>query len=245
MRKVVLITGGTSDIGKACINLFFENGYDISFSYFKNESEAKKISDKLRNNKCKVLSTKADFNCENDVKRLFENTIKHFGRIDCLINNAALELDNLIENKTKQDFLDILNVNLIAPFLLSRLVGDYMYKNKSGNIINISSTNGIDTYYKYSLDYDASKSALISLTHNLSENYCPYVRVNSVAPGWVNTKTSLKIDDNFKKQEEDKIYVKRFANPKEIANVIYFLASDKASYINNEVIRVDGGTRHL
>lgn len=118
-----------------------------------------------------------------------------------------------------------------------------MYEQKSGVIINISSTNGLDKYYPMSLEYDASKSALISLTHNLSLQFAPYIRVNAIAPGWVATESELKLlDENYIKDEEEKILLKRFAKESEIADVVVYLASDKASYINNSVIRVDGGT---
>ena len=138
----------------------------------------------------------------------------------------------------------LLDVNLIGPFTLSREVGKNMLEHKSGVIINVSSTNAIDTYYEYGLDYDASKAALISLTHNLSKHFAPYVRVNAVAPGWVNTDMNKNLDEDYIKEEEKNIYLKRFAEAKEIAKVIYFLASDDASYITNEVIRVDGGYNH-
>jgi len=119
-----------------------------------------------------------------------------------------------------------------------------MHPVKPGKIINIGSTNGIDTYYEYSLDYDASKAGLISLTHNLSEMYAPHIRVNAVAPGWVNTEMNKELDEEYIKEEEKNIYLNRFGEPEEIAKVLTFLASDYASYINNEVIRVDGGIRH-
>ena len=137
-----------------------------------------------------------------------------------------------------------LKINLVAPFLLSKLFGKDMYENKKGNIINISSTNGIDSYYEYSLDYDSSKAALINLTHNLANHYSPYVRVNCVCPGWINTPMNKELDQEYKEKEEKKILLNRFAEVDEIANLVYFLSSDEASYINDSIIKIDGGVKH-
>ena len=116
-----------------------------------------------------------------------------------------------------------------------------MKDNRSGIIINVSSTNGIDSMYVESLEYDASKAGVISLTHNLAEYLKPYVRVNCVCPGWVNTDMNKDLDSSYIEQENKRIMLNRFAEPEEIANVIYFLATEGASYINNSIIKVDGG----
>ncbi len=116
-----------------------------------------------------------------------------------------------------------------------------MMKNKSGKIINVSSTNGINTFFPSSIDYDASKAAIINLTYNLAIQFAPYINVNAVAPGWVNTEMNKELTKELIEEETEKIYKRRFAEPEEIAKVICFLASEGAEYINGTVIKVDGG----
>ena len=106
-------------------------------------------------------------------------------------------------------------------------------KNKNGKIINVSSTNGINTFFPSSIDYDASKAAIINLTYNLAIQFSPYINVNAVAPGWVNTEMNKELPEDLIKEETEKIYKKRFAEPEEIAKVICFLASEDAEYINS------------
>ena len=108
---------------------------------------------------------------------MFDIVKNEFNKIDVLVNNAGIAIDTTFDMKTKENFIKTFEVNVYGLFNISRLFGDLMYENKSGNIINISSTNGIDTYYEYSLDYDASKASVINLTHNLANHYSPYVRV--------------------------------------------------------------------
>lgn len=245
MKKVVLITGASRGIGKATAIEFAKKGYNVVINYVSDDKAAFDLKEFLvKNYDVDVLTIKADVSKEAEVKAMVEKVINYFGKIDALVNNAGIAIDTTFEDKTVENFRRTLDVNLIGAFLVSREVGNYMLKNKSGSIINISSTNGIDTYYTYSLDYDASKAGLISLTHNLSLELAPYIRVNSVAPGWVNTEMNKELDADYIKEECEKIYQARFAEPSEVAKVIVFLASDDASYINNEVIRVDGGSNH-
>lgn len=241
-RKVVLVTGASRGIGASIASKMAANNYNVVINYLNSQEQAEALKKELEEMyKVDVLAIHADVSNENDVKRMVEKVIQTFGQIDCLVNNAGIAIDSLVEDKKKKDFQKILDVNLIGPFLVSREVAKHMLEQKEGSMIFISSTNGIDTYYPYSLDYDASKAGLISLTHNLATLYAPYIRVNSIAPGWVKTEMNKELDEDYIKEEESKILLKRFANPEEIANVVSFLASDEASYINNSVIRVDGG----
>ena len=234
MEKIILITGGTSGLGYATVKKL-EN-CKIILTYNNNALKAESMKSE------NIDVFKCDMTSENDIKNLYNYVVEKYGYIDVLINNAAIAIDTLYEDKTKENFIKTLDTNLIGPFLLSRYFGDLMYQRKSGKIINISSTNGIDTNYPMSLDYDASKAGLISLTRNLALQYAPYVLVNAIAPGWINTKMNKNLDNDFIDNETKKILLNRFAEPEEIANVIKFLVSDDASYINNTVIRVDGGS---
>lgn len=172
---------------------------------------------------------------------MVNKTIEFFGQIDVLINNAGIAIDKDFEERTVEDFRKTLDTNLIAPFLVSRCVGREMMKRKQGNIINISSTNGINAFFPTSIDYDASKAGLINLTHNLALQYAPYINVNCVAPGWVNTDMNKELPLDLIEEETNKIYKNRFAEPEEIAKTVVFLASNDAEYINDEVIKIDGG----
>ena len=125
---------------------------------------------------------------------------------------------------------------------MSKFLGEFMFSQKSGKIINIASTNGINTYYPMCLDYDASKAGVISLTHNLAMQFAPFVNVNCVAPGFIATESEIKdMDQEFIKMEEEKVFKKRAGTEQDVANLVLFLSSDKADYINSEVIRIDGG----
>lgn len=244
INKVALITGASKGIGAAIAYDLASHKCNIIINYNTSEKEAKELQEEIINKfGVKVIIIKCDISDEKSVKEMVETSIKAFGKIDILINNAGIAIDTLVEDKKVEDFRRTLDVNLIGAFIVSRQVSIYMLKNGSGKIINIASTNGIDTYYPYSLDYDASKAGIISLTHNLAENYKPFITVNAIAPGWVNTPMNNELDDEYKKDECKKIMLGRFADPIEIAKVVSFLSSEDANYINNTVVRVDGGER--
>ena len=244
-NKVALITGASRGIGASIAECLASHNCNICINYNNSYKEAINLKEKIEKKyQVKVLIIKADITKEEEIINMVNTVIKEFNKIDILINNAGIAIDSIIEDKNTQSFHKILDTNLIGPFLISREVAKYMLQEKEGTIINISSNTALNAYYSYGLDYDASKAGLISLTHNLSEMYSPYIRVNAVAPGWVNTDMNKELDTDYIKEEEKNIYLKRFAEPQEIAKVVTFLASSDASYINNEVIRVDGGTRH-
>lgn len=239
--KTVLITGGTRGIGKAIAIKFAQNKYNLVLNYVNDTEQAEKLKKELETEYgVSVLLIKGDISLEETVKSILSKSLEKFDSIDVLVNNAGIAIDTTLEDKTVDNFRRILDVNLIGTFLTCKHIGGYMFNNQKGKIINITSTNGIDTYYPESMDYDASKAGVISLTKNFAQSYAPYTNVNAVACGWVNTDMNKDMDNSFKQEEIDKILLKRFAETYEIADVVYFLANE-ASYINGSVIRVDGG----
>jgi 3-oxoacyl-[acyl-carrier protein] reductase len=240
--KVALVTGSSRGIGKSIVIELASRGCNVVINYINNEIEANEVKKLIDENyDVKSLIIKADVSNEVEVKEMIDVIINKFGKIDIVVNNAGIAIDNDFYEKTIEEFRRILDVNLIGTYLVSKYAGKYMLENKYGKIVNVSSTNGIDTNYPESIDYDASKAGVISLTHNLSKEFAPYINVNAIASGWVETDATSDMSPIFRKDEIDKIYLKRFAKPSEIAKVISFLVSDDANYINNTVIRVDGG----
>lgn len=240
MKKSVLITGASRGIGAATALKFASEGYNIAINYLNSKERAERLKDSiLEKYDVSVILVKADVSVELEVKKMVNEVVDTFGTIDVLVNNAGIAIDSLVEDKTIEDFEKILRVNLIGAFSCARECAKVMQDGSS--IINVSSTNAVDAYYPYSLDYDASKAGMLSLTKNLAVEYSPRIRVNAVMPGWVNTEMNKELDKEYIETECKKILLGRFAEPEEIASAIYFLASPDASYINGSIIRVDGG----
>lgn len=228
----VLVTGSSRGLGAEIIKVFATNGVDVIINYNHSEKEAYKLADSITNVNVEVI--KCDISNEDEVKDMF-NKIDH---LDYLINNAAISDDKDLKDKSALEFNRILHTNLTGTFLVTKYAIDKMDK---GSIVNISSTNAINTYYPESIDYDASKAGVISLTHNLAREFAPNIYVNCVCPGWVKTDMNKELSLEQVNEERKKILLGRFAEPEEIAKVIVFLASSKANYINDSIIRVDGG----
>lgn len=241
-RRVVLVTGSSKGIGASTILRFAANNYDVVINYNSDLEGAVELKTLiLQKYDVRCLIIQSDVSNELSVKLMIDTIIQEFGHLDVVVNNAGIAIDTMFDDKSVDNFKKILDTNLIGTFLVSKYAAKYMLEANYGKIINVSSTNAIDTFYPMSIDYDASKAGVISLTHNLALQFSPIINVNCVAPGWVNTDMNKELDNAFIEEENKKIFLKRFAEPDEIASVIYFLASDDAKYINGEVIRVDGG----
>ena len=245
MNKVVLVTGGAQGIGKAIVLKKKKNHYDIVINYLTSSKAAVLLEEEIKKNyDVRVMTVQADVSKEEEVDTMISLIEKQWGGVDILINNAAVDLSNLFHLKTADEFRKTLDVNVVGAFNCSKRVYRHMLDQEYGRIINISSTNGINTYYPMCIDYDASKAALISLTHNLAFEYGPYINVNAIAPGFIGTDNELDgYDEEFLKEEQEKIMVNRYGKPEEVAYLVKFLVSDEANFINNTIIRIDGGQK--
>lgn len=245
MNKVVLITGGAQGIGKAIALELGKQGYDIVINYLTSKKEAHALKDMIIDNYgVRCMAIQCDVSKEDEVNQMISSIELELGGVDILINNAAVDLSNLFHLKNAEEFRKTLDVNVVGAFNCSKRVYRHMLDQEYGRIINISSTNGINTYYPMCIDYDASKAALISMTHNLAFEFAPYVNVNCIAPGFIGTKNELDgYDEEFLKEEIEKIMINRYGDPQEVAYLVKFLISDEANFINNTVIRIDGGQK--
>ncbi|WP_281079602.1 SDR family NAD(P)-dependent oxidoreductase [Catenibacterium sp. co_0103] len=245
MNKVVLVTGGAQGIGKAIALELAKNHYDVVIDYLTSNKAAALLEEEIKKNyDVRVMIIQADVSKEEEVDAMISLIEKKWGGVDILINNAAVDLSNLFHLKTADEFRKTLDVNVVGAFNCSKRVYRHMLDREYGRIINISSTNGINTYYPMCIDYDASKAALISLTHNLAFEYGPYINVNAIAPGFIGTDNELDgYDEEFLKEEQEKIMVNRYGKPEEVAYLVKFLISDEANFINNTIIRIDGGQK--
>lgn len=245
MNKVVLVTGGAQGIGKAIVLELAKNHYDVVINYLTSNKAAALLEEEIKKNyDVRVMTIQADVSKEEEVDAMISLIEKKWGGVDILINNAAVDLSNLFHLKTADEFRKTLDVNVVGAFNCSKRVYRHMLDQEYGRIINISSTNGINTYYPMCIDYDASKAALISLTHNLAFEYGPYINVNAIAPGFIGTDNELDgYDEEFLKEEQEKIMVNRYGKSEEVAYLVKFLISDEANFINNTIIRIDGGQK--
>lgn len=239
---VVLVTGSSRGLGKELVIEYAKRGLDVVINYYKSESKAKTLEKYINENyPVKTLCIKCDISKEEEVEEMFNKIIDEFGRIDILVNNASICKDTLFNDIKVVEFQRILDVNLIGTFLCSKYASKFMLENKKGVIVNISSTNGLDTYYPESAAYDASKAGIINLTHNMAKEYAPFIRVNCICPGWMNTDMNKELSMEQIRKEKRKILLNKFANPEDITKTVLFVSSKDASYINDAIIRIDGG----
>ncbi|MDP3728130.1 MAG: 3-oxoacyl-ACP reductase family protein [bacterium] len=240
-NKIVLVTGSSRGIGRATAILFAQEGAKVIVNYSKSKKEADKVVEEIKKRGSDAIAIQCDVSNEKQVKIMFEQASKKFGRVDILVNNAGFVVDKPFFERDAEEWKKIMDINLLSVYLCTKYARQSMLKQKYGKIINISSTNGIDTFSTSCPDYDAAKAGVILLTRNLAKELAPHIQVNSVAPGWIDTEMNKDLPKDFIKEEIEKIYVKRMGKPEEIAKVVLFLASEDASFISGQTLKVDGG----
>lgn len=239
--KVALITGSSRGIGRSIAILFAKEGAKIIVNYNNSEEEAMGVVKEIKDLGSEVIAIKCDVSKEDEVKNMIKKSIDKFGRIDILVNNAGIFFDVPFEERTVNQWKRTLEVNIIGTFLCTKYVVKVMLKQGYGNLINISSINAINNNSSDSIDYDTSKAGVINFTKSMAEEFAPHVRVNCIAPGWVDTDINKELPKDFVKEVIKKISLRRFGQPIEIANVALFLASEDSSYMTGSVVVVDGG----
>lgn len=241
-NKNTIITGASRGIGREIAYQLASKGCNLIINYNNSEKKAIELCEEIKNKfKIDAFIFKADISDEKEVEKLFNFSINKLKKIDFLINNAGICMDMEFNDRTVSHFEKTFKTNVFSVFNLSRLVGRHMVKNKYGKIINISSNNSINSFYPTTIDYDASKAALNNLTKNMAIEFSPYVNVNAIAPGWVDTEMNTQLTPDIIEFEKEKILKKRIGTPKDIANLVCFLISDEAEFINGEIIVIDGG----
>jgi 3-oxoacyl-[acyl-carrier protein] reductase len=234
---VTIVTGGAQGIGRAISELIADKGGDIAIFDIIDGSEARQaIQSKGR--RCEIYSVDvSDFQA---VQGAVEQTLKDLGRIDNLVNNAGITIDKLLVRMKEEDWDRVIRVNLKSVFNCTKAVVRHMLKT-GGSIVNISSIAGV-MGNPGQANYAASKAGIIGFTKSVAREYAERsIRVNAVAPGFIRTKMTDMIDERTKESMYGAIPLKRLGEPRDVANVVYFLLSKYGSYVTGEVINVNGG----
>ena len=240
-NKIALITGATRGIGKQIAITLAENGFDIALNYRKENEDLDNTKKEIEKIGRKCVAVKGDVSSYEDCENFVKKVIEQYGKIDVLVNNAGITKDNLLMRMKKEDFEDVLNVNLVGTFNVTKNVIPYMMKERNGRIINISSVVGIAGNAGQT-NYSASKAGIIGFTKSLAKEVASRnILVNAVAPGFIETNMTDVLKDEIKENIAKNIPLKRMGNAKDVANLVNFLASNESSYITGQVINVDGG----
>lgn len=241
MDKVAMITGATRGIGKQIALTLANEGYNIVLNYRTENDELKELKNEIENKKVKCLTVQGDVTNFEDCKQMIESAIKEFGKVDVLVNNAGITKDMLLARMKEEDFKQVIDVNLVGTFNMTKNVISYMMKARNGRIINISSVVGIAGNAGQT-NYSASKAGIIGFTKSLAKEVASRnILVNAVAPGFIETNMTEVLKQEVKDEIAKNIPLKRMGTPQDVANVVKFLASEDSSYITGQVISVDGG----
>ena len=241
MSKVAFITGATRGIGKAIALELAKEGYNIALNYRTENEALENLKKEISEIGVECYPVQGDVSKAEDSERMTKEIIEHFEQIDVLVNNAGITKDKLIQRMKEEEFTDVINVNLVGTFNITKNVIKYMTKKRYGKIINLSSVVGISGNAGQS-NYAASKAGIIGFTKSIAKELASRnITANAVAPGFIQTDMTNVLKDEIKEAIEGTIPLKRLGTAEDVAKVIKFLASDESSYITGQVINVDGG----
>lgn len=239
--KVALITGGAKGLGKAIAAKLASLGADIVINDIGTKDTASEAIEEIESFGKKVTFIQADISKFDEAKSLVEKAIEEHGKVDILVNNAGITRDNLIMRMSEEDFDSVINVNLKGTFNMSKSVIRSMLKNKYCSIINISSVVGVAGNAGQT-NYAASKAGVIGFTKSLAKEVAKKnVRVNAVAPGFIETDMTDKLSEDIMEEYKKNIPLGKLGEPEDVANAVAFLASDMSKYITGQVLVIDGG----
>jgi len=240
-KKNVIVTGGSRGIGKGIAEIFAQHGANVAFTYNSSSSSSKELEEYLKTFGVKAKAYQSDASDFDQAQKLADEVIKDFGSIDVLINNAGITKDNLLMRMSADDFDKVIKVNLNSVFNLTKAVLRPMLKQRHGSIINISSVVGIKGNPGQA-NYSASKAGIIGFSKSVAlELGSRNIRSNVVAPGFIETEMTEKLDEKTLEGWRQAIPLKRGGQPQDIANACVFLASDMSTYITGQTLSVDGG----
>ena len=239
--KTAIITGGSRGIGKGIVEKFAQHGANVAFTYSSSADAANALADEVSKTGVKAKAYKSDAASYDESQKLVEDVLKEFGSIDILINNAGITRDNLLMRISEEDFDKVIEVNLKSVFNMTKAVQRTMLKQRKGSIINMSSVVGVKGNAGQT-NYAASKAGVIGFTKSVAiELGSRDIRCNAIAPGFIQTEMTEKLDESAIKGWSEMIPLKRGGTPEDVANACVFLASDLSSYITGQVLNVDGG----
>ena len=240
-RKTVFVTGASRGIGKEVALKYAENGYDVIINYVSDKTDVEALEKEFKEKGADTLILKADVSNPEEVQNVVDKAIEKFGKIDVLVNNAGITRDNLLMRMSEEEFDKVIEINLKGTFLVTKAVTKYMMKKRSGSIINLSSVVGV-AGNAGQCNYSASKAGIIGFTKSIAKELASRnIRANAVAPGFIETDMTNVLSDSVKESIHNQIPLKRMGSAKEVAELIYFLGSEKSSYITGQVINIDGG----
>lgn len=239
--KNAIVTGGSRGIGSGIAKVFAENGANVAFTYNSSEEAAKELEKELSEAGIKAKGYKSNAADFDQAQELIKKVAEDFGAIDILVNNAGITKDNLLMRMSEEDFDRVIEVNLKSVFNMTKAVQRTMLKQRKGSIINMSSVVGVKGNAGQA-NYAASKAGIIGFSKSMAlELGSRNIRTNVIAPGFIETEMTEKLDEKVVQGWRDNIPLKRGGSPEDIANACVFLGSDLSAYITGQVINVDGG----